>query len=361
MRIESVRAFHQWQPFADGTYATAGGSAAGWDALVVAVDTDAGITGWGEMAPLGAFYDAAFSEGARAAAGLLSAALTGADPRRHREVTERLDRALRGHPYAKSAFDMACWDAAAKAAGQPLCEALGGRFGERVDLYRSVAPAAADAMAATARGYVAAGYRRLQVKVGGDPLTDAERLAAVHDAVGPEITLFADANGGWTTGRALTFLRETEAFEFTLEQPCATVGECALVRRHCSHPMVLDESIVSVGALASIAHERLCDGVTIKIARVGGVTRAAQIRDLAVELGLQVTVEDTGGASIDTAAVLHMSLSTPASARLHTVDFNAWVTADNATGIPATIDGALAPPDGPGLGVTVDESALAGD
>ena len=253
---------------------------------------------------------------------------------------------------------MACWDATARASEQPLCDALGGRFGERVALYRSVPPDTPEAMAKVAAAYVAGGYRRLQVKVGGDPAVDAERLAAVRAAAGGDVVLFADANAGWNTGAALAFLRAARTLEFTLEQPCPTVGECAAVRRHCPHPMVLDESIDSPAALTGVAHDRVCDGVTLKIARVGGVTRAAQMRDLAVELGLAVTVEDTGGASIDTAAMLHLSLSTPASARLHTVDFNAWVTVDNAAGIPAAIDGELAPPDGPGLGVTVHESAL---
>ena len=358
MRITAVRCYRQWQPFADGTYATSGGIAEGFDSLIVALDTDEGVTGWGEMAPLGAFYDAAFAAGARAAAELLADALLGADPRAHRRITQLLDQALRGHPYAKSAFDMACWDASARASGQPLCDALGGRFGERVDLYRSIAPAAPDAMAEAARGYVRAGYRRLQVKVGGDPLADAQSLAAVHEAVGSDVTLFADANAGFSTGRALTFLRETSGFEFTFEQPCATVDECALVRRHCDHPLVLDEAVVSVAAVAALARDRICDGITIKISRVGGVTRAAQIRDLAVELGLDVTVEDTGGADIDTAAMLHLSLSTPESARLHTVDFCNWVTVSNGSGVPAAANGGMEVPAGAGLGIDVREDAL---
>ena len=358
MRITSIRCYRQWQPFTAGTYATSAGAADGFDSLVVAVDTDEGIAGWGEMAPLGSFYDPAFSGGARAAVGIVSEALRGTDPGLHRRRTELLDGALRGHAYAKSAFDMACWDVAAKAAGRPLCEALGGRFGHSVELYRSISPDSPEAMAAAARGYVAAGYRRLQVKVGADPDVDARRLAAVREAVGGAVTLYADANGGWTTGQALTFVRAAAAAEFTLEQPCATLDECAVVRRHSPHPMVLDESIDSVAVLTAVAHDRTCDGITIKIARVGGVTRAAQMRDMAVELGLQVTVEDTGGASIDTAAILHLSLSTPEHARAHTVDFNAWVTVDNADGIPAVEAGSLTPPDGSGLGVTVREAAL---
>ncbi len=84
---------------------------------------------------------------------------------------------------------------------------------------------------------------------------------------------------------------------------------------------------------------------------MGGITRARLIRDAAVEMGLAVTVEDTGGAEIGTAAIAHMSLSTPESARLHTVDFHNWVTVSNATGMPACRDGQMASPTAPGLGV----------
>ena len=84
--------------------------------------------------------------------------------------------------------------------------------------------------------------------------------------------------------------------------------------------------------------------MTIKIARVGGVGPAALLRDVAVDLGLPVTVEDTGGSDIDTAAMAHLSLSTPEELRIHTVDFNAWVTVGNATGMPAAEGGSCGLP-----------------
>ncbi len=90
------------------------------------------------------------------------------------------------------------------------------------------------------------------------------------------------------------------------------------------------------------------DGVTIKIARVGGIGRARLMRDVAVDLNLKVTVEDTGGSDIDTAAMAHLSLSTPASHRLHTVDFNNWVTVSNARGMPPCKDGVMAGAQRPG-------------
>jgi L-alanine-DL-glutamate epimerase-like enolase superfamily enzyme len=355
--ITAIRAYRQWQPFAEGSYATSGGSADGFDSVIVAVSLESGVTGWGEMAPLGAFYSEAFPAGARAGVAELAPQLLGVDAAQPRLVAARMDEVMRGQAYVKSALDMACWDAAAREQGRPLCEALGGRFGDAAELYRSLPPVDPAEAADTARRHVAAGYRRLQVKVGGDPLVDAERLAAVRDAAGAGVQLVADANGGWSSADAIRFLCAAEG-DYRLEQPCASLEECAIVRRRCPVPMLLDESIDSLGALLAAWRAGTADGVTIKLSRVGGITPAALIRDTAVELGLRVTVEDTGGAGIDTAAMLHMTLSTPAPHRGPTVDFNAWVTVQNASGLPAPVDGRLAPAPGAGLGVDVLEDRL---
>lgn len=356
MQIAGIRAHRQWQPFRDGGYATSGGGAAGFDSLLVSVRTDSGVTGWGEMAPLGSFYAPAFAEGARAAVEPLGRALLGADPGQWRRIGVALDAALNGHPYAKSAFDMACCDAAARAAGRPLCDLLGGRFAGPVELYRPVPPDAPEAMAERARELVGQGYRRLQVKVGGDPAASADALAAVAGAVGDRARLVADANGGFTSGRALEFLRATRELDYTFEQPCASLPECRLVRAACDRPLWLDESVDSLDAL--LAARPVADGVTIKISRVGGVSRAAALRDLACELGLAVTVEDTGGSSIDTAATLHLAVSTPVELRGPTVDFERWVTVANAAGLPPAVDGTQPLPEGRGLGVETIEHAL---
>ncbi|HEX9449518.1 MAG TPA: mandelate racemase/muconate lactonizing enzyme family protein, partial [Dongiaceae bacterium] len=193
MQIRRLTAYRQWQPFRDGTYTCSGGrSAEGFDSLIVRLDTDQGVTGWGEMAPLGAFYDPAFAAAARAGFLELAPLLIGSDPREVNAITQQMDLHLKGHPYIKSAIDMACWDARAKATGLPLAEALGGRFGDSVDLYRSIAQMAPDLMVARAQKYCAEGYRRLQVKVGLDPDEDIVRMEAVRAAIGGEITLFAD-------------------------------------------------------------------------------------------------------------------------------------------------------------------------
>ncbi|MEN9644649.1 MAG: hypothetical protein RL238_1318 [Actinomycetota bacterium] len=354
MHVARVSCFRQLQPFADGPYVLSGGRVdLGFDSLVVRLFTDTGVEGWGEMSPLGTMYDPAFADGAFVAAPLLAGALIGTPVA---SVARTLDATLKGHPYAKSAFDMAAWDALGRAAGLPLHDLLGGADGEGTTLYRSIGRGDAAVMAEKAREYRARGYRRLQVKVGGDPDADEAGLRAVIAAV-PDAELYCDANGGWQTGAARRFLAATDDLPYVLEQPCASLRENLLLRPHAARPMVLDESIATLADTVDAATAGI-DGITIKIARVGGVTAARAIRDAAVALGMMVTVEDTGGADIDTAAMAHLSISTPAARRAHTVDFHHWVTVSNGTGLPDTDDGLLRPPHGAGLGIEVRVDAL---
>ena len=359
MQITAITAWAQWQPFVDGVYTCSGGrSAAGFDSTLVRIRTDAGLQGWGEYAPLGSFYDPAFVGGAREGLRLLAPLLLGADPRVPDALVRRMDLHLNGHPYAKSALDMACHDIAAQAIGLPLAEALGGRHGQTVPLYRSVAQAAPAAMAAKARQYVADGYRRIQVKVGLDVAEDIERMHQVLDVLPPGTVVYADANAAWRPAQAREFLRATRELAYTFEQPCATFDENASVRAACDRPLVLDESIDSLQALLRAQRERLVDGITIKIARVGGITKARLIRDVAVDCGLGVTIEDTGGAQIDTAAMAHLSLGVPETHRTHSCDFHHWVTVANARFELRCADGAMDAPRAPGLGVQVDAEAF---
>jgi cis-L-3-hydroxyproline dehydratase len=359
MKITAITAWAQWQPFVDGTYTCSGGrSAAGFDSTLVRLQTDAGLTGWGEYAPLGSFYDPAFVGGAREGIRLLAPLLVGADPRIPDALVRRMDLHLNGHPYAKSALDMACHDIAAQAIGLPLAEALGGRHGDTVPLYRSVAQAEPAAMAAKARAYVGAGYRRIQIKVGLDVADDIERMHQICDVLPPGTVVYADANAAWRPAQAREFLRATRELAYTFEQPCASFDENANVRSVCDRPLVLDESIDSLQALLRAQRERLVDGITIKIARVGGVTKARLIRDVAVDCGLGVTIEDTGGAQIDTAAMAHLSLGVPTTHRTHTCDFHHWVTVANARCDLPCEGGRMGAPLSPGLGVTVDPATF---
>jgi L-alanine-DL-glutamate epimerase-like enolase superfamily enzyme len=359
MAIVKITVYRQWQPFRDGTYTCSGGrSAEGFDSTIVGIETGDGLTGHGEMAPLGAFYDPSFAEGARAAIRELAPQLVGGDETGIEALYRRMDLLLKGHPYAKSAIDMALWDLAGKRSGLSLSALTGGADGTSLPLYRSIAQEAPDAMAKRAKKYIAEGYRRLQVKVGLDVDDDIARLSAVRAAVPGNTVLFCDANGSWGTAETRRFLMATRDLDYTLEQPCATYEENLAIRRATDRPFVLDETIDSVDTMLRAVGDGLVDGVTIKLARVGGLTRAKLIRDIAIARNLRITIEDTGGAEIDTAAYSGLMLSVPETLRNHTVDFHNWVTVSNARAKFHIAKGMMEPPLGPGLGVDVDPKAL---
>ena len=351
MQITRIAVYGLELPYREGVYRCRNRTEYGQTSTMVEISTDEGLTGWGEITPLGAFYSEAFAGGVRAGIGVLAGELLGSDPRETGKLLRVMDGAMYGQMDVKTPIDIALWDIAAQAAGLPLAEHLGGRDGGTVRLYRSVSQDTPEVMLAAARRFIAGGYRRIQVKVGDDPAVDARRLEAIADAAGDDVVLYCDANGAWTSHDALRFLDRTRSIDYVLEQPCWSLDENLAVRRHCPKPMVLDESLDGLEALLRIAREGIADGVTIKISRFGGITRARRIRDLAVDLGLKVTVECVGGADIISSAIGHMSLSTPREMRVHTVDFHNWKSVSNAAGIPDVVDGAMRAPDGPGLGL----------
>lgn len=359
MKIEQIRAFRMLQPFVDGPYRMSKGRVAdAFDSIIVEIVAD-GVSGWGEMAPLGTFYSAAFAGGAEAGVREIAPHLLGHDPRALSRMTRLMDTVFKGHPYVKSPIDMALTDLAARAAGVPMVTFLGGREGETTELYKVVTHDAPEAMARNATSHVAGGYRRLQIKVGGDVDDDVERVRAVAAAVPPGTVLFCDANAGWTPFQARRFADRTRNIDYVFEQPCVTIDDNLSVRRSVDKPMVLDESVQSLEDLLDIHRKGAADGITLKISRLGGVTRTRRLRDLAVDLGLMVTVEDTGGAEIDTSAMAHLSLSTPEEMRLHAIAFHEWVTVRTSRNAPPVIGGSrMGLPDGDGLGIDVDPDLL---
>src|SRR4029079_18701487 len=127
----------------------------------------------------------------------LAPKLMGEDPTQLGRLNRTMDAALKGHPYVKSAVDVACWDILGKQAKLPVCALLGGRYGEDFHLYRAISQESPDEMAAKVAGYRTEGYRRFHLKVGGDPDTDIARIRSVSAVLQPGDRLVADANTGW--------------------------------------------------------------------------------------------------------------------------------------------------------------------
>jgi L-alanine-DL-glutamate epimerase-like enolase superfamily enzyme len=352
MKITRIFAYRVELPLHEGSYKWSGGkSVSVFDSTIVAVETDEGVTGYGEVCPLGPFYLPAYAQGARTGIAELGPHLLGEDPRQFGKLNRRMDAALQGHPYVKSAIDMACWDILGKATGQPVCTLLGGRYGEDFILYRAISQETPDAMARRVAGYRAEGYRRFQLKVGGDPEVDVERIRAVAAELRPGDRLVADANTGWRMHDALRVVRAVRDVDVYIEQPCRSYEECLTVRRHCDHPFVLDEVIDSLDPLLRGHADRAMDVVNIKISKFGGLTKAMQARDLCVSLGIAMTIEDSWGSDITTAAIAHLAHSTPPEFLFTSTDFNSYVTVSTAEGAPRRVEGRMAAPLVPGLGI----------
>ncbi len=362
MRISRVEAWSIHLPNAEGPYRMAGDRVStGQDVVVVRVTADDGTWGIGESGTVGVTFDSANLPGQITGVTTLASAVVGADPLSPESVHRRMTAAMTGHPYCKAPIDIAVWDLAARIAGVPLWKRLGGDGPEPTPLYRPVQGATVEAVIAKTHERIAQGYHRLQVKVGDDPILDAARVLAVREAAGPDVVIFADANCGFSLSAARRFVRAlgTDGAGVFLEQPCATLLDCARLRDSWTGPMVMDETIVSLAALLEANRLGVADGVTVKLMRVGGITPAKLIRDIAVELGIGVTVEDASGCDLADTTFAHMNASTPARLRVHSVDFDSWVTVRFVTGPRPRVGSFLVPQtDLPGLGLTLDETVL---
>ena len=352
MKITRISVYRLELPLHEGTYKWSGGkSVTTFDSTVVRVETDTGLAGHGEVCPLGPAYLAAYAGGVRAGLAELAPLLLGEDPLQLDRLNRRMDALLKGHPYVKSAVDIACWDILGQASGLPVCVLLGGRYGADFGLYRAISQESPDAMAGRVAGYRAEGYRRFQLKVGGDPDVDIERIRAVAGRLQTGDRLIADANTGWRMHEAMRVLRAVRDVDVYIEQPCAAYEECLAVRRHCDHPFVLDEVVDSIDMLVRGKADEAMDVVNIKISKFGGLTKARQARDLCVSLGIATTIEDSWGGDIITAAIAHLAHSTPPEFLFTTTDFNSYVTLSFADGAPQRVNGRMAASTAPGLGV----------
>ena len=353
MKIKRIRAYRVELPLHEGSYKWSGGKSVNvFDSTVVEVETDTGVVGFGEVCPLGPYYLPAYANGVRAGILELGPHLLGENPLELQKLNHRMDAALKGHAYVKSGIDMACWDILGKVTGQPVCLLMGGRYGEDVCLYRAISQESPEAMAARVAGYRAEGYHRFQLKVGGEAAVDIERIRAVAAKLQPGDRLIADANTGWLMHDAMRVVRAVSDIDVYIEQPCLSYEECLSIRQHTNHPFVLDEVIDSLGMLMRGHADRAMDVVNLKISKFGGLTRIKQARDLCVALGIGMTLEDSWGGDIITAAIAHLAQSTPPEFQFTATDFNSYVTVSIAEGAPKRINGRMSASTRPGLGIT---------
>ncbi|MGH7642943.1 MAG: mandelate racemase/muconate lactonizing enzyme family protein [Candidatus Dormibacteria bacterium] len=326
---------------------------------VVRVVTRGGEIGYGEACPLGATYLPAFGAGARVALAHLAPALLGVPAVNLAAVSERMDATLRGHAYAKSAIDIACWDILGKLTELPVVALLGGQLQSELPLYVAVPMATPDEMVYFVEREKNLGMHRFQLKLGAEPEVDVARIVAILGATTAEDTIVGDANGGWNRQDATIVVRQVERMDrILLEQPCATLEECLAIRKLTTLPMVLDEVIPDLATLSRAVSMDAMDHLNLKLGRVGGLSKARVMRDAAVELGIRLTIEDTWGGDLTTAAVSQLAAGTPPESLFAISYMNDWTKEHIAGYEPRSHRGVGAVPAGPGLGIEVDEDRL---
>ncbi len=359
MKITRIRIYQTGLPYVGGVYVWGAGNAIETaTASVVVIDTDAGLQGCGEFTPCGENYMVAHSEGVAALARLVAPSLLGEDPRQVARIEQLLDHLVQGHGYAKAPFDAACWDILAQACDQPVWMLLGGKLTDGAPMYRVAPQKAVDETVAEMNTYRDQGYRQFQIKVGGDWVSDIDRIRATVSLLQPGETAMADANQGWRVDNAIRVARATRDLDFILEQPCRSYEECQQVRRVAEQPMKLDECLTGMHMAQRIVADRGAEICCLKISNLGGLSKARRVRDFLVENRIPVVSEDTWGGEITTSVVAHFAASTPPEFLQNTTDLMNYNTRSTGNGGPASRDGKLYAPDTPGLGVTPDFESL---
>lgn len=358
-RLRRLRIWHVPLTSHATYYMAAGKTCATVETVVLALETDTGLTGWGEVCPI-PHYLPAYARGVAPAVQEMAEVLLGQEAAGPEALGAALDRHLPGHAYAKSAVDIALWDLLGKVSDQPLYTLLGGRQAADLPLYHSITCTDPDEMARIARDAQARGMTQFQAKLGADDdwQADVERLRAVRAAVGAGPLVYGDWNCGASTLTATRVGRAVADLDVMLEQPCATLEDCARVRAATGLAMKIDENAHDTVSLLQ-AHALGCmDAVAVKLSKFGGLSAARRARDLCLYLGAQMCIEDTWGSDIATAAALHLGAATHPRGLMNVCDLSGYVAPRLAPNAPVRAAGRITPPEGPGLGITPDPDVL---
>ncbi|KAK5720245.1 hypothetical protein LTR15_007518 [Elasticomyces elasticus] len=326
-----------------------------FDATIVRITTQTGIEGWGESTPFGSTYIAAHALGIRATIAELAPHLIGLDPRQVDRVNDAMDAHLVGHESGKSALDLACWDIFGKSVGLPVCELLGGRTDVKLPIVCSLSAGTPQEIKEEVELFRSRGYTCFSVKVAAsqDPALDVERVKAALEDRRPGDFFVVDANGGMTVEGALRMLKLMPSMlDFVLEQPCATWRECVTLRRRTTVPIVFDELALNDASLIQMIKDDVAEGVSIKIAKSGGLTKARRARDICIAAGYTMCVMESAGSDIAFAAVVHLGQTVPRRL-LHCVfECREMSTGKVADGDYTHSEGYIQAPTTAGLGVT---------
>lgn len=257
------------------------------ESAVVRLDTDEGLSGYGEGAP-GVFVSGENLPGTLASLERMTPSLLGADPTDIEDIHCRMDRATAHAFCAKTAIDIACYDLLGKRSGLPVYKLLGG-LSNAIDTDVTVPINPPEYMAQKAAQWVAKGFDAIKIKVGVDPDSDLQRVKAIREAVGPDVKLRVDANQAWSAKEALNMIARLDEYHLELvEQPVPAhdLEGLAFVTQNTRVPIMSDESCFTAQDALKLVERRAVDLVNIKLMKCGGLHEALRINAVCQAAGV---------------------------------------------------------------------------
>ena len=320
-----------------------------FDITYVRIETDTGIEGWGDSVPWGANFVAAYARGVRSGLHELAPHLIGRDPRMVGAINDRMDFEMVGHPYVKTALDVACWDILARSMDVPLYMLLGGMATTAPHVIGSVPPEPGEELEAAMNAHRENGLIQFSGKTSGDVGKDIAYLRWMGERMQPGESLKYDGNAGWRVDEAVRVAQAKGDIDVYFEQPCATYEECREVRRTTGVPLILDESATDVGVVLQAKEDGVLDGLNLKLAKVGGIHKMRLIRDLCVALHVPMEIQDSSYSELACAVVAHFGHSTP-ERYIRSVINPKGLKKETVINPPVVKNGRIYAPEGPGVG-----------
>ncbi len=345
--------------------------------VLVKMTSDDGVAGWGEAPALkdwGGDYGRYFGESPGTTKHVieryLAPAAAGCEVGNIADLTARMEAIIKGYPYAKAALDLAAHDLAGRTLGVPVWQLLGGKVRDRVPVTHSIGLLAIDDAVEECRKVVDEGIRTIKIKIGVEPDRDIEIVRRVRDAVGESIDLCVDANQGYATPReAIRTIRAMEPYRLKYaEQPVEGIDRMADVACALETPLMADESAWSARDVLEIFRAKAAEIVSIYTTKPGGLYGAMEVAAAARAARFPCNVNGSVETGVGNLANIHLAaaaipvtlscvvpVSTPAEAQSGKVGGIYYI--DDLIREPFRLeDGAVVVPDGPGMGIDVDEA-----
>lgn len=331
------------------------------DYVLVRIGTDAGIEGVGEATVMPRWSGETVWGCQALIDRLFRPALLGCEVSAIEEIDRRMEGICKHNWFAKSAVEMACWDAWGKITGRPVYQLLGGACRPLTFRCRfSMGAYDLDRARSTAANRVAAGFTTIKVKVGGEPDADLERVRAVRETIGPKHDIDIDANCGWSADTAIRKIKALKDCRLALvEQPTPDGDYAALarVRRETGAVIMADDMLFDLVHARELFRNEACDVLNVYPGKQGGLSRAQRMIELAAANNVACTIGSNLEWDVATAAMGHLIVACP-NMQVDRYPGDALGPAYHEFSIvrnPIRIEGPeVTVPDGPGLGVEVD-------